>query len=103
MLASGVALGIAAAIAFGGDWRRLGNLNLRWWPLLIVASAFRLFTFFEPHADLFVYIVGLFGIGLVAALNWRIPGAGLIAIGTFSNVLVTVLNQGMPYDPAPTA
>ena len=77
MLASGVVLGIAAAIAFGGDWRRLGNLSLSWWPLLIVASALRFFTFLQPHASLEIYVVGLFGIGLVAALNWRIPGAGV--------------------------
>jgi hypothetical protein len=98
MLVSGVAVGVAAAIAFGGHWRRLGDLNLRWWALLIVASALRLFTFFEPKADLTVYLLGLVGIGLVAALNWRIPGAALIAIGTFSNVLVIFLNGGMPVD-----
>jgi MFS family permease len=100
MLASGVVLGIAAAIAFGGDWRRLGNLNLGWWPLLVVASALRLFTFFQPHADLTIYVLGIAGIGLVAALNWRIPGAAVIAAGTFSNLLVIVLNQGMPYELA---
>jgi MFS family permease len=99
MLVSGVAVGIAAAIAFGGDWRRLANLNLGWWPLLIVASALRLFTWFVPHADLAVYLIGLCGIGLVAGLNWRIPGAALIAIGTFSNVIVIALNGGMPYEP----
>lgn len=100
MLVSGVAVGIAAAIAFGGDWRRLANLNLIGWPLLIVASALRLVTYFEPKADLLVYLVGLTGIGIVAALNWRVPGAAVIAIGTFSNVLVIALNAGMPFDPA---
>ena len=99
MLVSGVAVGIAAAIAFGGHWRRLANLSLNWWPLLIVASALRLFTWFEPKADLKIYLAGLAGIGLVAAGNWRIPGAALIAIGTFSNVLVIALNGGMPFDP----
>src|SRR5262245_57864022 len=99
MLVSGVAVGIAAAIAFGGHWRRLANLNLNWWPLLVVASALRVFTYFEPKADLKIYLAGLAGIGLVAAGNWRIPGAALIAIGTFSNVLVIALNGGMPFDP----
>jgi len=99
MLVSGVAVGIAAAIAFGGHWRRLGELDLKWWPLLFVASALRLYTVFEPKADLTIYLLGLAGIGLVAALNWRIPGAALIALGTFSNVLVIFLNGGMPFDP----
>lgn len=99
MLASGVAVGIAAAIAFGGDWRRLGALNLNWWPVLVIATALRLVTTFQPHADLAIYVAGLAGIGIVAAANWRLPGSALIAIGTFANVLVIVLNGGMPFDP----
>jgi len=100
MLVSGVAIGIAAAIAFGGDWRRLANLNLKWWPLLIAAAGMRLYTYrFDPHAPLAVYLLGLVGVGIVAAANWRMPGAALISIGTFTNVLVVALNGGMPYDP----
>jgi MFS family permease len=98
MLVSGVIAGIAAGIAFGGDWRRLATFTLRWWPVLVVASALRLWTFFFPNADFLIYVTGLFGIGLAAALNSRLPGAALIALGTFSNVLVVVLNTGMPYD-----
>ena len=100
MLASGVAIGIAAGIAFGGDWRRLATFTLRWWPLLVIASALRLWTFFVPSADLAVYLAGLIGIGIVSAVNWRVAGAALIAIGTFSNVLVVLANAGMPYDPS---
>src|SRR5438093_525354 len=100
MLASGVAIGIAAGIAFGGDWRRLATFSLRWWPLLVIASALRLWTFFVPSADLAVYLAGLIGIGIVSAVNWRVAGAALIAIGTFANVLVVLANAGMPYDPS---
>src|SRR5260370_27795680 len=98
MLVSGVVAGIAAGIAFGGDWRRLATFTLRWWPLLVIASALRLWTFFSPNADFLIYLTGLFGIGLVAALNSRLPGAALIALGTFANVLVVLLNTGMPHD-----
>src|SRR6266849_2292623 len=98
MLVSGVVAGIAAGIAFGGDWRRLATFTLRFWPLLVVASALRLWTFFFPNADFLIYVLGLFGIGLVAALNSRLPGAALIALGTFANVMVVLLNTGMPYD-----
>ena len=103
MLASGVIAGIAAGIAFGGDWRRLATVTLQWWPLLILATALRLWTSFFPKADLSIYLLGLIGIGLVAARNWRLPGAALIAVGTFSNVFVILLNGGMPYDPAVAA
>ncbi|HEV2011116.1 MAG TPA: MFS transporter [Candidatus Limnocylindria bacterium] len=100
MLASGVAAGIAAAIAFGGDWRRLATFSLRFWPLLIVASAIRLVASLSSAAPLGVYLVALVGIAAVAALNWRLPGASLIAIGTAMNILVVALNSGMPYDGA---
>src|SRR5437773_7108717 len=100
MLVSGAVAGLVAGIAFGGDWRRLATFSLRWWPRLVIASGLRLWTFFFPNADLPVYAIGLFGIGLVAAINWRIPGSALIAIGTLANVLVILVNAGMPYDPA---
>lgn len=102
MLASGVILGIAAGVAFGGDWRRLSTFTLHLWPLLVAASALRLVTFFYPNAELLVYVVGFIGIGAVALANWRLPGSSLIALGTFMNVLVILLNSGMPYD-LPTA
>src|SRR6266508_6934057 len=100
MLVSGVLAGIAAGVAFGGDWRRLATFSLRWWPLLVVASALRLWTFFFPYADFPIYVLGLIGIGVVAAINWRIAGAALIAVGTLSNVLVVLANTGMPYAPS---
>src|SRR5207253_176930 len=99
-LASGVIAGIAAAIAFGGDWRRLGTLSLRAWPLLAIAFGIRVAATFSPTAPLGLYLISLIGIASVAALNWRLPGASLIALGTAMNVLVVALNAGMPYDAA---
>jgi MFS family permease len=97
MLVSGVIAGIAAGVAFGGDWRRLATFSLRFWPLLVVAFTIRTLAGLFP-APLGVYLVALVGIALVAALNWRLPGALLIAIGTAMNVVVVSLNTGMPYD-----
>src|SRR5713101_2140010 len=100
MLVSGVAAGIAAGIAFGGELRRLGTLTLRYWPLLVLAAALRVVGAVNPASPLGVYLVALVFVALVAALNWRLPGALLISVGTFMNVIVVVLNNGMPYDPA---
>jgi MFS family permease len=51
-----------------------------------------------------VYLVGLVCVAIVSARNWRLPGAALISVGTFSNVLVVLLNSGMPVDlPMATA
>ena len=103
MLASGVIAGIAAAVAFGGDWRRLATFSLRFWPLLIVALGIRIVASLSPAAPLSAYLVALLGIAGVAALNWRIPGAILIAAGTAMNILVVALNSGMPYDATTVA
>jgi MFS family permease len=101
MLASGVAAGILAGIAFGGDWRRLATFSLKLWPILVFAVGLRLvgaFAFLD--APLALYLVSLVGVAVVAGWNWRVPGALLIAIGTSLNLLVVALNSGMPYDPA---
>ena len=102
MLVSGVVAGVAAGIAFGGDWRRLATFSLRLWPLLAVAAGLRILGAVIPVAPLEVYLAGLAGVAIVALANWRIPGAALIAVGTALNVLVTVVNSGMPYDAAVT-
>jgi MFS family permease len=103
MLASGVVAGIAAAIAFGGDWRRLATFSLRFWPILFIAYGIRFIANLDSAAPLTVYLAALIGIAAVAALNWRLPGASLIAIGTAMNIFVVALNSGMPYDAATVA
>jgi MFS family permease len=99
MLASGVAAGILVGIAFGGDWRRLSLFDLKLWPILIPALGLRLIGYVVPSSPLALYLVSLLGVGVVAAWNWKIPGAILIAVGTWINLLVATLNGGMPYDP----
>jgi DHA3 family macrolide efflux protein-like MFS transporter len=98
MLVSGVVAGIAAGIAFGGDWRRLSTFTLHLWPLLVVGASLRLIGEMVPTSPFAVYFVGLLCVAVVAARNWRLPGAALISVGTFSNVVVVLLNNGMPYD-----
>ncbi len=98
MLVSGVVAGIAAGIAFGGEWRRLNSFTLQLWPLLVIGAGLRLVGELVPSSPLAVYFIGLICIAVVAARNWRLPGAALISVGTFSNVLVVLLNNGMPYD-----
>jgi DHA3 family macrolide efflux protein-like MFS transporter len=98
VLVSGVVAGIAAGIAFGGDWRRLSTFTLHLWPLLVIGAGLRLFGYLVPTSPLAVYFIGLVCVAVVAARNWRLPGAALISVGTFSNVLVVLLNSGMPVD-----
>jgi len=100
MLASGVAAGILAGVAFGGDWRRLATFSLKLWPVLVLAVGLRFVGGLASlDAPLALYLVSLLGVAVVAGWNWRVPGALLIAIGTSLNLLVVALNSGMPYDP----
>ena len=103
MLVSGVAAGIAAGIAFGGDWRRLGSLTFLYWPLLLLAALLRVVGAVVPSSPPQLYLAALAFVALFAALNWRLPGAILVAVGTLMNVLVVGLNSGMPFDPGTAA
>ncbi|MGH2498600.1 MAG: DUF5317 family protein [Candidatus Limnocylindria bacterium] len=99
MLASAVALGVAAGLAFGGDWRRLARVRIRAWPLLAAAFAIRAVGFAVPLPPA-LYLAALAAIVAVALLNARLPGALLVAFGTALNVAVIALNGGMPVDAA---
>ena len=98
MLASGVAAGIIAGVAFGGDWHRLGTFGLKLWPVLVVSLGIRVIGIVFPSTPLALYLLSLSGVAVVAARNWQIPGAVLIAVGTLSNLIVGGVNAGMPYD-----
>src|SRR5712692_2451456 len=98
MLASGVAAGIIAGVAFGGDWHRLGTFGLKLWPVLVVSLGIRVIGIVFPSTPLALYLLSLSGVAVVAARNWQIPGALLIAVGTLSNLIVGGVNAGMPYD-----
>ena len=99
MLASAVVLGVAAGRAFGGHLARLGDLRLRWWPLLAVAVALRAAApaLGEPLA---AWVVAFGLIVAVALANRRLPGMWPIGVGALLNVIVVLANGAMPVDPA---
>ncbi len=98
MLASSVALGVAGALLFGGDWRRFAALRLSWWPLLAGAIVLRLAGLVIP-LGLVVYLAAVIAVAVVATRNAALPGAPLIAVGSLLNALVIAANGGMPVDP----
>ena len=102
MLVSSVVLGVAGGLLFGGNWRRLGTLRIRWWPVLAAAVALRVAGVLLP-LDLIAYLGGVLAIAVVALRNAALPGAPLIAIGALLNALVFIVNGGMPYDAASAA
>src|SRR2546421_6071964 len=94
MLASALLLGLITALATGGDLRRLGDVRVALWPLLIFAIGLRLVA--SVTASAWLFGASLLGIVLVAVANHRLPGLSVVAIGTALNFAAVVANNGMP-------
>jgi hypothetical protein len=98
MLLSGVLLGIVAGAIISRGWRRLAALEIRWLPVLVVALGARAVASFIPNGSLALYIVGMGLVALAGLINWRVPGALFVMIGSVLNLVVTLANGGMPVD-----
>ena len=103
MLASGVLLGLIAGLAVGRSWRPLAAVQLRWLPLLIGSLVARAVASFAGPLGFPLYVLALGGTTASAAANVRLTGAALVAVGGALNLLVVVLNHGMPVDPGAVA
>ena len=99
MLVSSVALGGLAGLLFGGDWRNLRNLRIHWWPLALLALGIRVLAL-VVGLPVVAHVTAILLVALIAARNWQIAGAVLVALGSASNALVILLNGGMPFDAA---
>lgn len=100
MLVSGLVAGFVLGLLVGGDWRRLQTFDLKLWPALLVGALARAAAPLLGGLGLASSVLGLVLMAGVAAFNWFLPGALLIAVGSVLNVIVTVANGGMPVDPA---
>lgn len=104
MLASAVALGVAAGWLFGGRHiERLGELRIRWWPLLAGAVALRAIAPLFGEVSVVAYVLGFAGITAVALYDRQLRGMSLIAAGATLNAIVVAANGGMPVDPSAIA
>jgi hypothetical protein len=98
---------IAVALLRGGSLRNLGALKLRWLPLVIAGFALQLLIFtpfasspLVAFATVPLYIVSMALLTIWVALNWRIPGMALIAVGLLMNFAAIGANGGhMPVSP----
>ena len=100
---------VLAALARGGSLGNFGRLRLRvlW---LVLASLGVQLVIFTPLRDLLrldgVAIPVLYGLSMAlltlwVALNWRVPGMALMALGLLCNFAAIVSNGGyMPVSPA---
>lgn len=98
MLASAVALGLAAGLLLRRSWRPLLEAEIRW-PIALVGSlVLRGVAAYLGEAGYPVYLVALVGTSVAAAANYRIIGAASVALGGCLNLAVVLPNHGMPVD-----
>lgn len=104
MLASAVALGVAAGwLAGGRRLGRLGELRIRWWPLLAAAVVLRALAPLFGDLSAIAYVAAFGGIAAVGLVDRRLPGVSVIAAGATLNAIVVAANGGMPVDLAAVA
>ncbi len=100
MLVSGVVAGTLLGLLIGRNWRRLERIEIAWLPLLIAALVLRITAGVFSPGSIALYVASIAITGLVAAINWRLPGALLIALGSALNLAVIAANGAMPIDQA---
>jgi uncharacterized protein DUF5317 len=99
---------IAVALLRGGSLVNMVELRLRWVPLVLAALAVQLLIFTPFRAEPLIpawtiefYMLSMALLTIWVALNWRIPGMALMALGLFSNFVAIAANGGyMPVSPA---
>jgi Family of unknown function (DUF5317) len=103
MLVSGLLAGFVLGLASGGHLRNLQTLDLKLWPALLAGVMARAVAPFLGGLALSASLAGLMLVTLVAVANRAVPGAWLIGLGSLLNAFVTLINGGMPVDPAAIA
>lgn len=103
IIAGGILWGLVLSIAAGGHLRALGDAHLRYqWLLIAVFLAQGLVRGRIPYAsELHGLAVPLWATAsvlvlLILAANFSIPNLWVMALGLSLNLLVVLLNAGMP-------
>lgn len=96
-----IALGIVIGFVRGGSLRTLGNAYLRAVPVVFAGVVLQVASTFADRGEMrwvsFGLVLASFGcVFAFAAINYRLPGMTLIAIGALCNLLVISANGGMP-------
>lgn len=92
-------LALASPALFGGKLSRLAFVRFRgWWVLIVALLAQILIIEIFPDANRTlleaVHMATYVGAGVFVAMNWRIPGLLVIALGGASNGITIALNGG---------
>jgi hypothetical protein len=105
MMLAGFLLAALSAVVAGGDLRRLGELKFRKVGLLFAGLLTQIVIISIVPAGNegvkeAVHIASYLLVFVFLALNWRLPGLPVIAVGALLNFAVIAANGGvMPADP----
>jgi hypothetical protein len=92
-----VLIGLFIGLLRRGRIRNLIDVQVSWWPLLIVGIAVPAVVDRVDGSHAWVWVgAALAALVVFAARNLRIVGMSVVAIGLACNLLPTVVNQGMP-------
>ena len=102
-----IILAIVVGLLRGGSLRNFATLPLRWIPLIVASFVLQLFLFtpFLQRPLIAVSVAPLYVLSMAlgalwVAINWRIPGMPLAALGLFMNFAAIAANGGhMPVSP----
>ena len=103
-------VGVPLGFLLGGRASGLSALQIRWPWAMTAGLLVQLAIFSTPLNDRvgdwgpLVYVASTFVVVAAIAVNWRITGMPIIALGAMSNLVAIVANGGyMPADPGAMA
>ena len=101
-----VLAGLILGLLTGGSPARLGDLRIRWAPLIVLGMVVQLGLFSSPLGNALgdaapaVYVASNVMVLIAVAANLAIPGIAVVLAGGASNLLAIAANGGyMPVSP----
>jgi hypothetical protein len=104
LLLGAIVVGAMIGLALGGSLRHLSEVQFRWWGLAFLAAGLQFVPAPSSPGSRWVgaglLIASYAALIAFIALNIRLPGLWVIALGFALNMMVIGLNGGMPVSDA---
>jgi Family of unknown function (DUF5317) len=105
-----VAIGLVLGVLLGGSVSRLGDLQFRWWPLVLAGFGIQIVLFQDAVAERVgslgapLYVLSTLMVVVAVVRNLAVPGIPLVALGAACNLVAILANGGyMPASPSALA
>jgi hypothetical protein len=105
-----VLIGVVVGLLLGGRISPLGDIRVRWAPLILAGFVIQVALFQDAVAERVgdlgpvVYVASTLMVGAAVLRNLALPGVPIVALGAASNLAAILANGGfMPASPAAMA